>query len=148
MRRARRAPNYEKKGAVGKMLREARKKIPRLFQQEVASRVGVTPAYICKLEKGENPPSAELCVKLAEILKLDALELQKMAWAEREGVDLAALIVSIKDDPLAGLDSEEAKLVREWRKLDDHWKERIINLILKAQEMLGLLEETEEKLKK
>ena len=132
---------------VAKMMKEAREKL-RMSQQKVALLVGVTPAYICKLEKGVNPPSAELCTKLAETLKLDVVELQRRALAEREGVDLAVLMSSIKDNPLARLDPEEEKLVREWRKLDDYWKQKIVNLMIKAQEVLGVLEEVEEDLKK
>lgn len=134
------------KGIVGKMLKEAREKL-RLPQQDVALLVGVTPAYICKLEKGVNPPSAELCGKLAEALKLDVVDLQRRALAEREGVDLAALMASVKGNPLAGLAPEEEKLVREWRKLDNYWKQVIVNLMIKAQEVLGILEEAEAKLK-
>jgi len=135
------------KGTVGKMLKQAREKL-HMPQQEIALLVGVTPAYICKLEKGINPPSAELCPKLAKVLKLDEVDLQRRALAERAGVELATLISSIKGDPLAGLEPEEEKLVREWRKLDDYWKQKVVNLMIKAQELLGILEETEAKLKK
>ena len=61
---------------------------------------------------------------------------------------MGALVASIKDDPLAGLTSDEVKLVRAWRKLDSEWKENIINLILNAQEMLDVLEEENDLTKK
>lgn len=133
--------------SIGEILKEAREKLG--FQQQyVADKVGVTPAYICKLEKGTNPPSNEVCEKLAKVLKLDAQNLRMMAMAARQKIDLETLIASIKDDPLAGLTPDEVKLVREWRKLDSEWKEKIINLILKAQEILGVLEEAEKDLRK
>ena len=127
----------KKTNIVGKMLKDAREKL-HLQQQKVASCVDVTPAYICKLEKGINPPSAELCIKLAQVLKLDEVELQRWALAEREGLDLQKLISSIKKDPLAGLTPDEAKLVRGWRKLDDYFKDKVMNFIKGAQESLEI----------
>lgn len=132
---------------VGRMIKEAREKL-RMSQQDIASIVGVTPAYISKLEKGANPPSDELCIKLAEALKSDANELRVRAQAERGGVDLEALISYLKNDPLVGLDPEEARVVRMWRKLDANWKERMVNLMMRAQEAFEALEVVETRFKR
>ncbi len=134
----------KKVGVVGKILKEAREKL-HLQQQKVALLVGVTPAYISKLEKGINPPSAEVCIKLAKTLELDERDLQRRALAEREGVDLVFLLASIQSDPLSMLVPEEAKLVIEWRKLDEYWKGKIVNLMIKVHEILEVLEETNTK---
>ena len=133
--------------SIGEILREAREHLG-YQQQWVAKRVQVTAAYICRLEKDTNPPSDEVCVKLAKVLKLNLQELRMKAMAARQKVDLGSLIASIKNDPLAGLSWEETKLVREWRKLDADWKQKIIDLILKAQEILEVLEETDKATKK
>ena len=111
-----------------------------MLQQDVAVQVGVTPAYISKLEKGINPPSDELCIKLAGVLHLDADDLRRRAFAERQGMDLEAIVSSVKKDPLAGLNPQEQKLVREWRKLDPKWQQKVLEVVVKAQEVFEVLE--------
>ena len=54
-------------------------------------------------------------------------------------MDLEALILSMKDNPSVGLDPDEQKLVAEWRKLDDYWQQKVVELVIKAQEELNKL---------
>ena len=56
--------------SIGEIIKEARVR-QKYQQQQVAAKIGVTAAYICKLEKDLNPPSNKVCEKLAKVLKLD-----------------------------------------------------------------------------
>lgn len=44
-------------------------------QGTLAKQVGITPQYLCKIEKGEAEPKRDLMIKIAEILGEDVKEL-------------------------------------------------------------------------
>ncbi|MBV6717223.1 helix-turn-helix transcriptional regulator [Paenibacillus chitinolyticus] len=55
----------------GECLKESRKKTG-MKQSELAEKVGVSFTYISKLERGkEDPPSEEICIRLAKALGED-----------------------------------------------------------------------------
>jgi transcriptional regulator with XRE-family HTH domain len=64
--------------SLGDTIRKAREQ-HNLTQSALAERVGVTPGFITKLEKGEALPGAERLLALAGVLELKADELLNMA---------------------------------------------------------------------
>ena len=72
--------------SISGMLKKARERLE-YQQQEVAELVNVTPAYICRLEKGISIPGDKLCFKLAKLLKIDSNELRLRAIGAREKMD-------------------------------------------------------------
>ena len=107
-------------------LREPRAMRDRAFSlRQVASRCGVTPAYLSRIERGElAPPGEETLIKLADELGEDRDVL--LALAGKVSADLRAaimarpklfaeLIRAIKDAP----DHAVLRIVREVR--DGNW---------------------------
>lgn len=82
-----------------------------LRQVDLARRLGVTPAYVSKLESGQNPPSDELCIKMGEVfvgeLEFDPTRILRIAALQaREGInmsDLGLLLVGESDRMVEGL---------------------------------------------
>jgi transcriptional regulator with XRE-family HTH domain len=62
----------------GKRVKERRKEVGVSLRQ-LAKLLGLTPAYISRIENGhENPPKAEYISRIAQILELDESELFKL----------------------------------------------------------------------
>jgi transcriptional regulator with XRE-family HTH domain len=73
--------------SLGETIRKAREG-HQLTQSALAQRVGVTPGFITKLEKGEALPGSELVLALAGVLDLgsgELLHLAESARSERSG---------------------------------------------------------------
>lgn len=105
----------------GDHVREAREllqvKDARYSQRQVALRIGVQPAYLSKVERGEvAPPSEATIVRLAEDIKEDADIL--LAMAGKVSSDLQAVI---RRRPKLF-----AELLRELRKAPDQAVLRIV----------------------
>jgi HTH-type transcriptional regulator, competence development regulator len=114
---------------VGALLRERRESLRerdrRYSVRQVASRVGIEPSYLSKVERDEvAPPSEETLVRLATELELDADVLLAMAGKvssdlldviRRRPLLFAELIRELKDMP----DHSVLRLVREVR--DGEW---------------------------
>ena len=81
-------------------------------QQELAKKLGVSEAYISKLERGGNPPSNMLALKLAEKLDIDEKKFLYQVLQERSSVDLRAYIVPNENPSEENL-SEEVKEIQE-----------------------------------
>lgn len=104
-------------GHVRKAREQLQEQDPRYSQRQVALRVGVEPAYLSKIERGEvAPPSAATIVRLAEDLKEDADVL--LALAGKVSADLQE---TIRRRPTLF-----AELLRELRKAPDHAVLRIV----------------------
>ena len=75
-------------------LREEKKRTDPAFSlRQFAERVGISPAFLSKVENGKfDPPSAENIQKMAELLGVDADEL--LALANRVGMDLPEIIIA------------------------------------------------------
>jgi transcriptional regulator with XRE-family HTH domain len=93
--------------------------------REMANKIGVSPAYLSKIERDEFPPPAEDKVKaIAEIFGCDADDLLARAGRvssdisdiiKRRPVELTALLRTTK-----GMTADEiARLAREARKAED-----------------------------
>jgi len=55
-----------------------------LSQSQLAAAAGLTPSYLCFIEKRKKPPpSDEVCLRLAEVLQLPAEKLIEVAHLER-----------------------------------------------------------------
>ena len=101
--------------AFGHFIREARERLrannPSFSVRKVAARVGVEPAYLSKIERGEQAPPSEATIrKLAEDLSLDPDIL--LALAGKVSTDLKEVIC--KRPQLF------AALIRELNELPDH----------------------------
>jgi HTH-type transcriptional regulator, competence development regulator len=99
----------------GEYLREKRERLrreDRLFSlRKVAGRIGVEPAYLSKIERGETaPPSEATTVKLAKELGEDPDVL--LAMAGKVSSDLQEII---RNRPKLF-----AELIREMKKAPDH----------------------------
>lgn len=74
-------------------LRDARKQTDRTFSMRgVASKIGISPTYLSKIERGEQPASGKTIRKLAEILGVSADEI--FAHANRIDPDLEKTLAS------------------------------------------------------
>jgi transcriptional regulator with XRE-family HTH domain len=83
---------------IGGIIKAARIK-KGLSQEVLADLVDVAPAYICRLEKGENPPSDGLCIKLATVLQLPERLFRIAALEKRVGIKLSDLGLLAKSEP-------------------------------------------------
>jgi len=68
-------------GVTGDRIRELRDERG-MSQRFLAERVGVSKGYIALFESGRRPPSAEVCVKVAEFFGIDADELLALRFIE------------------------------------------------------------------
>jgi len=113
-------------GEYVRQAREAHRAKDRAYSvRQVARRVGIEPAYLSKIERGEQPPPSEAIIRrIAEDLKEDPDVL--LALAGKVSADLreaickrpqvfAALLRELKDAP----DHAILRLVREVR--DGNW---------------------------
>lgn len=79
--------------SIGELLRQSRVEQQQLLR-EVAASIGIDPALLSKIERGERLPSREKVLKFAKYFKLEKDELI-VAWLsdklvnELEGEDLA-----------------------------------------------------------
>lgn len=88
--------------------------------RQVAQRIGVEPAYLSKVERGEQSPPSEATIRrLAEDLGLDADVL--LALAGKVSAELQAII---RQRP-----ELFAQLLRELRDLPDHAILRLVRVV-------------------
>lgn len=113
----------------GEYLRQVRESLQesdrRFSLRQVAMRVGVEPAYLSKIERGEvSPPSEEAICRIADELGLDRNVLLAMAGKVSKGLQdiirkrpqlFAELLKQLKDAP----DEAIYRVVREVR--DGKW---------------------------
>lgn len=116
-------------GAFGAFVRERREALrktdKRYSLRQVAMRIGVEPAYLSKVERGEQPPPSEATIlRLAEDLSEDPDML--LALGGKVSAELQAIIrrrPKVFSDLLRGLrdapDDAVLRLVREVR--DGEW---------------------------
>lgn len=99
-------------------LREARAATDPLFSlRQVATRCGITPAYLSRVERGEvAPPGEETLVKLAQELSEDPDVL--LAMAGKISADLRAAILARPQ--------LFAELIRSIKSMPDHAVLRIV----------------------
>ena len=107
--------------AFGSYLRERREQLRasdrRYSVRQVAQRVGIEPAYLSKIERGEQPPPGEETIrKLAAELGEDADVM--LALAGKVSSDLQAIIR--RRPQLFG------QLIRELERLPDHALLRLV----------------------
>ena len=57
------------------VLRQFRKRLPKMTQEKVGERLGVSNTYISKLEKGKEYPSIGMLVRIAKALEVRPGEL-------------------------------------------------------------------------
>jgi len=71
----------KKERRFGDVIREARlKKQPPLSLRKFAERLGIAAAYLSKIESNmDRPPAADKVEKMADILRLDKIELLQLA---------------------------------------------------------------------
>jgi len=105
----------------GEFIREAREKLreqdSRYSVRQVAQRVGVEPAYLSKIERGEQAPPSEATIRrLAEDLGQDADVL--LAMAGKISADLKEVIC--RRPQLF------AALIRDLREMPDHAILRVV----------------------
>lgn len=60
-------------------------------QRELAERLGHAPCYICSIEAGRKLPTDAYLQRYAEVLKLEALELEKL----RQALELSKPLIRI-----------------------------------------------------
>ena len=105
----------------GSFIRERREALrsddPRFSLRQVAQRIGVEPAYLSKVERGEvAPPSEEKVRRLAEELGEDVDML--LAMAGKVSTDLLAVI--------RARPALFAALIRELKAMPDHAIVRVV----------------------
>jgi transcriptional regulator with XRE-family HTH domain len=99
----------------GEYIREVRERKRRVFPQfslrQVAQQIGVEPAYLSKVERGEvSPPSESTICRLANVLNEDSDVL--LAMAGKVSSDLQQII---RHRPKLF-----AQLIRELKEMPDH----------------------------
>jgi transcriptional regulator with XRE-family HTH domain len=77
------------------LLVDARTKLG-LTQSQLAAAAGLTPSYLCFIERRKKPPpSDEVCIRLAEVLQIPADDLIEVAHLERAPEPLRRRIQSL-----------------------------------------------------
>ena len=106
-------------------LREKRRKTDKSFSlRAFAARVGMSPTYLSKVERGDFPPPAEDKVKaIAEALDIDADEL--LALAGKVSSDIPEII---RRRPAL-----LAKLIRRMEHMEDDEVERVFRIVKDGQ---------------
>lgn len=117
----------------GKLIMEGRER-KSWTQKNLADVVGVTSSYISKLEQDDNPPSDQLCVKIARVLELDEKELRLLALEKRASLDLPSLLPSGPESSTPRWNKETQKFLKAFSKLNPTWKKMITELVLRATE--------------
>jgi len=99
-------------GSIIRQRRESLREADRRYSvRQVAQRIGVEPAYLSKVERGEQAPPSEATIgRLADELELDADVL--LAMAGKVSSDLQAII---RQRP-----ELFSQLLRELRNMPDH----------------------------
>lgn len=92
--------------------------------EDLASVMGVSRVYICDVERGLRKPFAQRRIsKVAEILKLDPVELVKQAAIERGYVELAVVKQKPSKARLA------AVLAHSWNTIDEDAVDKLIGAL-------------------
>ena len=104
----------EPKNQIGKRIRTARES-KGLTQKEVAKKVGVTDAYISRLERNDARPSDDLCKELAKVLDLNERELRKRALEERSSIDIDKELLPLERPTSSELDKDKKEVVEYLR---------------------------------
>ena len=103
-------------------------------QAELAKKLGVTTAYVSKIESGSTPPSDELCKKIAAVLELNDLEtrsLRASALQERSGIKVEEICPHVETTGKKEIRSNyELTLMEAIRRLDDRQRSEILDWIL------------------
>lgn len=112
----------------GEYIRQAREAIlqgdRRFSLRQVATRIGIEPAYLSKIERGVfPPPSEEVIVKLAEVLGEDKDVL--LAMAGKLSSDLQQIIMQRP--------KLFAELLRQLREVPDHAILRVVREVKDGQ---------------
>lgn len=76
------------------IIRTARKE-KRINAKDVAEMVGITPIYLCRIEKGYNIPSFEILQKICKVLDIDFIKTAKIAGYSKK-INSAINTLSIK----------------------------------------------------
>lgn len=54
-----------------------------ISQNEMAEKLGISPAMYCRIEKGERTISDKLLIKISQLLNINFKELQSLALADK-----------------------------------------------------------------
>lgn len=115
---------------------EARKR-KLLSAKNFAEMVGVTPIYLCRIEKGKQIPSLKLLGKICEILNLDFAKMaEKVGYSEQqiEKMEKDACNKNIKEIVLKlhDMSSQDFSLVFDLAK-------QVSKLTQKEKDIIGLI---------
>ncbi|MBQ4128277.1 MAG: helix-turn-helix domain-containing protein [Ruminococcus sp.] len=99
-----------------------------LTQEQIADAIGMTRTNICSYEIGRTEPNLETIIKLAQIFRIDPMELLP---SEKDSTNLNAPLKDIDDGsflpkPIYSLTKDEQSLIISYRLLSDKEKSRIL----------------------
>ena len=94
----------EERKLLGRRIRSLRK-IRGYTQEELAEIIGINPKYLSSIERGEENPTLDLFIRLADGLKVELHEIfqfeHEAEQSERLRKKLKALMAEIKEEELA-----------------------------------------------
>lgn len=94
----------EERKLLGRRIRSLRK-IRGYTQEELAEIIGINPKYLSSIERGEENPTLDLFIRLADGLKVELHEIfqfeHETEQSERLRKKLKALMAEIKEEELA-----------------------------------------------
>lgn len=114
---------------VGKRFAEVAQKQrleARISLREVARMLGLTPAYISDIERGNrNAPSPEIARRWAEVIGADPEQFERLARLDRRAIELPV----DQDHPEAARNELALALARGWEELSEEDIQRILSVV-------------------
>lgn len=115
---------------VGKQIKTARESRG-WTQEKLAKKLGITAAYISRLEKNGALPSDELAKKLARVLSLNERGFRKKILEQRTSIDIEKDLLPLEGAPVSELNDEEKEVIGIFQKLSERAK-RVVKEILRS----------------
>lgn len=115
-----------------------------LKQNELARRLGVSGAYMAKLEKGGNRPSPEFVARLAELLELDPVPLFLLSLEEsRLPAGLMDAVRRLREEyEWMREDARIPVMIRDMMELDIVVRDEMVDIISRILRLFTAREKT------
>ncbi len=122
--------------SIGQFLRNRRESL-NIKQKDLAEAVGLSSAYINRVEKGQSKPAPGFLEKVAKILDLDPLELYLKSLESRNIPDI--LVAELQNLKKFKALLEPEKPLARFQAITHHLSDEEINTILIIVESIALM---------
>ncbi len=122
--------------SIGQFLRKRRESLS-IKQNELADAIGVSSAYINRIEKGQSKPAAGFLEKVSKILELDTLDLYLKSLETRNIPE--SLVEELQNLKQFKSLLEPDKPLARFQNITRHLSEEDVNTILIIVESIALM---------